>query len=178
MGESFGARLAGSLSLLADSVHALSDALAAIPNIIVALYAAHSTGTARRARYRVALINSATLFGVAGYILLEAWDRYLSPHDINADTMIGVATLALIGNGLALWILGSHSEHDHESQKTTHMGMSYHVVSDFAQSGVVLITAVVIKFTEFTIIDLLLSIGIAILIFWLSVVLAWRAVTR
>lgn len=161
-GEFFGAHASGSLSLKADSFHALVDGVATLPNIAVAV----SAVTALRAheknlRCGVAVFNGILLLGASILIFRDAWERYQNPQEVHALAMIAIATLALFGNSIALWILGPHS---HGSHAITHTAMQYHIVSDLGQSATVVVSGIAIHFSQKTAIDLILSIAIAVLI--------------
>ncbi|MBI1960915.1 MAG: cation transporter [Candidatus Liptonbacteria bacterium] len=177
-GEFVGARIAGSLSLLADSFHTLMDGITVVPSIGVALYAVYSAKRDKEKKLRrfVALISSILLAGVSYYIVQEAWERYLNPRTVDPFAVVIIAGMALIGNGIAFWILGSYAEDD--AHATTHRGMAYHVLSDIVESSGVCVGGVFMYYTGLVETDIILSALIAVLIFRLAVILFVQSVRR
>jgi cobalt-zinc-cadmium efflux system protein len=100
----------GSLALLADSGHMATDVGALILSLVAVGMAGkapsrkHSYGF-YRAEVLAALANSVALLGVSGWILVEAARRILKPPDVQTGPMLAVASLGLIANGLAAWLL-------------------------------------------------------------------------
>jgi cobalt-zinc-cadmium efflux system protein len=86
----------GSLALLADAGHMLTDATALALALIAAWLAARPPTPAKtygyyRAEILAALANALLLFGVAGSILVEAWHRVRVPAPVLAGPMAAVA---------------------------------------------------------------------------------------
>ncbi|HTE19194.1 MAG TPA: cation diffusion facilitator family transporter, partial [Armatimonadota bacterium] len=107
----------GSLALLADAGHMLTD-VAALALALFALWfsrrAAPSCLTFGYLRFEIlaALVNSIALLGITGYIFVEAWDRLSNPAPIQSSQMLGVAIVGLAVNLVSLRILshgGGHS---------------------------------------------------------------------
>ena len=162
--EVVGGLLSNSLALLADAGHMLTDAAA----IALALFAAWIAGrpaTAERTfgylRLEIiaALINGTLLMGLAGLISWQAIGRFMTPPDIEPRILFGVATLGLIGNAVALRIL--HAGHEHSLNVR---GAYLHVLGDLLGSVGAMTAGVVILVTDWTMVDPLVSIFIAILI--------------
>src|SRR5438445_746334 len=100
----------GSLALLADAGHMLTDATALALALIAAWLAARPPTPAKtygyyRAEILAALANALLLFGVAGSILVEAWHRVRLPAPVLAGPMAAVAALRLAVNLVGAWLL-------------------------------------------------------------------------
>src|SRR2546425_3301217 len=101
--EFVGGLWTGSLALLADAGHMLTDATALGLALIAAWLAARPPTPAKtygyyRAEILAALANALLLFAVAGSILVEAWHRARAPAPVMAGPMAAVAALGLAGN--------------------------------------------------------------------------------
>ncbi|MFM9272123.1 cation diffusion facilitator family transporter [Halomonas elongata] len=162
--EVIGGLISGSLALLADAGHMLTDAVA-----LVLAYAAFRFG--RRAadakrtfgylRFEViaGFINAITLFAIVGWIASEAWKRFQEPHGVLAGPMLGVAVAGLIINLLVFWIL-TRGDSEHVNIK----GAALHVLGDLLGSVGAIVAAVVIYYTGWTPIDPILSVVVSLLI--------------
>ena len=162
--ETIGGLLSGSLALLSDAGHNLSDVLA------LALALVGSWGAARRptskATYGLgrlevatALINALSLVAIALFILYESFQRYASPTTIQVPIMLIVAAIGLAGNLLSVYIL--HGDHKHNiNSRAAFLHMLYDAISSVA----VIIGGIVILFTGWVLLDLILSVLIAMMI--------------
>ena len=128
--EVVGGIVSGSLALLADAGHMLSDA-GALALTLVAMRFARRPPTAtrtfgfHRAEILAALANGATLVAIAIFIFMQAFERLRNPPDVEGGLMLAVAGGGLVVNGLGLWIL--RSGHDHSLNVR---GAWLHVLSD------------------------------------------------
>ena len=114
--EAIGGLLTGSLALLADAGHMLSDAA----SLALALFAAWLGGRAatpqrtfgfKRAEVLAALLNGLALVGISLWILLEAYRRLSDPPEVLGGWMLAVAALGLLVNvAAAAILLGGHDE--------------------------------------------------------------------
>jgi cobalt-zinc-cadmium efflux system protein len=107
-----GSLISGSLSLLADAGHMLSDAsgvtIALLASMIAALPAtATRTYGYQRAEVLGALANALLLLGVAAYILVEAIGRMANPLSVDPGSMLVVAVMGAAANLASLLILRS-----------------------------------------------------------------------
>jgi cobalt-zinc-cadmium efflux system protein len=145
--EIVGGLLTGSLALLADAVHMLSDNLA----LALALFAVWLAGRPstpersygyQRAEILAALANGAILVVLAIWIFIEAWGRLTDPPDVLAGWMAVVAAVGLAVNLVAAAIL-TRAGHD-----TLNMRAALrHVIADAIGSAGVLVAALVILLT-------------------------------
>lgn len=162
--EVAGGVLSGSLALLADAGHMLTDAAAlalAYAAFRFGRRAADSKRTFGYLRFEViaGFVNALTLFAIVGWIVFEAWRRFFSPHQILAGPMLAVAIIGLLVNLLVLWIM-TRGDTDHVNVK----GAILHVLGDLLGSVGAVAAAVVIHFTGWTPIDPVLSVLVALLI--------------
>jgi cobalt-zinc-cadmium efflux system protein len=145
--EIVGGLLTGSLALLADAVHMLSDNLA----LALALFAVWLAGRPstpersfgyQRAEILAALVNGVILVVLAIWIFIEAWGRLMDPPDVLAGWMAVVAAVGLAVNLVAAAIL-ARAGHD-----TLNMRAAFrHVIADALGSAGVLVAALVILLT-------------------------------
>jgi cobalt-zinc-cadmium efflux system protein len=164
--EIAGAVLSGSLALLADLGHMLSDLLALCVALIALTVAARpatdrQTFGYQRAEVLGALLNGIILIAVAGFVVVEAVNRLLnaeSVHPVGAPIIV-VAAVGLLGNVAAALVLrGGHSE-------SIGMRAAYlEVLGDLLGSAAALIAGIVIVLTGFVQADAIASLLIAALI--------------
>src|ERR671921_2472020 len=108
--EAVGGLISGSLALLADAGHMLTDAGALGLSCLSAWIAlrpanANKTFGYRRWEILAALINGAALFGIAAWVILEALQRIQNPQPIRAQLFLIIAAGGLLVNLISLWIL-------------------------------------------------------------------------
>lgn len=108
--EFFGGLWTGSLALLSDAGHMLSDASSLLLSFIAMWFAAKPPSARKTYGYYrfeilAALFNSITLFIVAGFIIWEAIERIIQPTTVSSLSMIGIATIGLLANLLSAWVL-------------------------------------------------------------------------
>jgi cobalt-zinc-cadmium efflux system protein len=102
--------MVGSLALLADAGHMLSDA-AALALTLFALRVARLPADPRRtygyhrAEVLAAVANAAALFLIGGWVLIEAWRRWGAAQEISGPLMLVIAAGGLVVNALGLLIL-------------------------------------------------------------------------
>jgi cobalt-zinc-cadmium efflux system protein len=157
-------RLTGSLAVLADAGHMLSDTFS-IALALVALTLAARPSTPRRsfgfqrAEILAAFVNGLTLVLVSAWIVWEAVQRFRDPPEILGGWMLVVGVAGLAVNALSAAILWRSG---HESLNV--QAALRHVLADLLGSGGVLVAAVVILATGWTVVDPIVSIAIALLI--------------
>ncbi|MBY4898620.1 cation diffusion facilitator family transporter [Cupriavidus sp. AU9028] len=162
--EAVGGVMSGSLALLADAGHMLTDAAAlalAYAAFRFGRRAADSKRTFGYLRFEViaGFLNAVTLFAIVAWIGYEAWERLQAPSGILAGPMMIVAVLGLLVNVLVLWIM-TRGETDHVNVN----GAILHVMGDLLGSVGAIVAAVVIYLTGWTPIDPILSVLVAALI--------------
>jgi cobalt-zinc-cadmium efflux system protein len=162
--EVVGGLLTGSLALLADAAHMLSDNLA-LTLALVALWLAGRPSTPQRsfgyqrAEILAALANGVILVALAIWIFIEAWSRLMAPPEVLAGWVAFVAVAGLAVNSLAAAIL-ARAGHD-----TLNMRAALrHVVADALGSAGVFAAALVILVTGWRYADPLAGALIGVLV--------------
>lgn len=153
-----------SLALLSDAAHVFLDLFALILSLVAVKLASlpasdrHTFGY-HRSEVFASFINGLTVFVMALGIMYEAWGRFVSPEAVRTLPMLVIAVIGLIMNLLAAKALHSHS-HDDLNVKSAFL----HVIGDAAASVGVIIGGVIMYFTEWYLLDALISAAIALLI--------------
>jgi cobalt-zinc-cadmium efflux system protein len=153
----------GSLALLSDAAHMLTDS-SALGLAAAAAWLArrppslrHSYGLVR-AEVLAAQFNSLLMLMLIGFIVHEALDRIGAPRDIDGGTVIGVGAIGLLINLTVAWIL-------HRGEQTLNTRAALlHVLADALGSVAAITAGIVIVATGWTTIDPLLSLLVAALI--------------
>lgn len=115
--EVAGGLLSGSLALMADALHNLSDVGALVMAIAARRLgrrppsARHTYGL-KRLEVLAAMANAAVLLAITAVIAREAFLRILHPEPVKQGLMLAVALLALLANGAAVLLLKKHSHED------------------------------------------------------------------
>lgn len=162
--EIVGGILTGSLALLADAVHMISDNLS-LGLALVAIRLAERPPTPQRsygyqrAEILAALVNGLALLAVSAWILWEAYHRLEQPDEVLGAGMLAVATAGLIVNVIAFRILSPGA-----GESLNVAGALRHVLADMAGSIGAIAAAVVILTTGFDEADPIIGALIAVLI--------------
>lgn len=158
-----GAVLTGSLALLADAGHLLTDVL----GLALALFAANlmlrpesgrRTWGFRRAEILAAAAQAMLLTGVAGYVIIEGIRRLVSPPDVTSGLMLVFGVVGLVGNLIAMLVL--------RAGRGSNMNMRaafLEVVNDALGSVAVIVAAVLIATTGWLRADALVSLLVGML---------------
>jgi len=164
--EAIGGWVSGSLALLSDAAHMLTDAGALGLALVAAFLSARPADDKRTFGYRraevlVAQMNVGALVVLAAWILWEAVERLRTPHPpVDLPVMASIAGVGLAANLLILWFL--HGEHTLNARSAF-----LHVLSDAVSSVAILAGAGLMELRpELGWIDPVLSIAIAALILW------------
>ncbi len=162
--EVAGGLISGSLALLADAVHMATDAL----SLALAWWAfvqarkpadAHRTYGYTRVQVLAAFANGLGLAAVIVWIILEAVGRLMTPQAVEPITLLVIATLGLLVNIAAFWVL-SQGERDNLNIR----GAMVHVLGDLLGSVAAIVGGIVILSTGWTGADALLSLAVAALL--------------
>src|SRR5687767_7910087 len=135
---------ANSLALLTDAAHNLTDVIAlGLSWYAVRLTAqpanAQKTYGYHRAGILVALVNSITLVLISLGIFYEAYQRFISPPQVQSTILIGVGLVAVAINLLTAWLIHRGSEHDLNLRSTF-----VHLVGDVISTVGAVIAGVII----------------------------------
>lgn len=165
--EALGGWWSGSLALLGDAGHMVSDATA-LGLATVAAWISRQPPSARhsfglvRAEVVAALFNSLFMLLVVASIVWHAFQRLQNPQPVNGELVMLIATLGLIVNIIVATLL-------HRGEQTLNIRAALlHVMGDLLGSVAALVAGVVIYFTAWWPIDPLLSLLICALIMWSS----------
>lgn len=162
--EVIGGILSGSLALLADAGHMLSDTIA-LGLAAVAFSVSKRPGDKKltygyqRFQILAAFVNGLSLLAIVGWILFEAVQRFITPSDVMGETMLVVASAGLVVNIIAFAVL-----HSGDKENLNIRGAALHVAGDLLGSVAAIIAAIVIIYSGWMAIDPILSIAVAMLI--------------
>jgi cobalt-zinc-cadmium efflux system protein len=162
--EVVGAALSGSLALFADAGHVLADGAGIGLALLAIRFAARPTTPQRtfgyyRLEILAAVVNAVLLFGVAGFVLLEAWRRLTEPPEVASGLMLAVAAVGLAANAVSMWLLRGGQEHSLNLR-----GVYLEVLGDLLGSVAVLAAAAVIALTGMQAADPIASVLIGLFI--------------
>ena len=155
--------VAGSLALLSDAAHMLTDAAAIGMSLVAARLAARPAKGAwtyglGRAEILSAQANGVTLLVLAGFVAYEGVRRLVSPHDVDAWLVLGVALAGIAVNLAAAWVLARA-----ERRSLNVEGSFQHVLTDLYAFIGTAVAAGVILATGFDRADPIVSLLIAAL---------------
>lgn len=162
--EVIGGIYAGSLSLVSDALHNLSDGLA----MMISYFAVKISGRQidikrtfgyRRASIMAALINAAVLVGISIFLFKEAYERFVNPETIKGGLVIWVALIGLAANALGVVLLRKMSKGD-MNIKSAYL----HLLADTFSSVAVIVGGILIVFFRVYWVDPLLTVLISLYI--------------
>ena len=162
--EVLGGLLSNSLALLADAGHVFTDVFG-VGFALTAIWFAGRPATSERSfgylRLEIfaAVANAILLFGVAVFILFEAWRRLSEPPAVTSGLMLVIALIGLGANAISLFML-----RDAQRESLNMRGAYLEVMGDLAGSIAVIVAAVVIAVTGWAEADVVASVVIALLI--------------
>jgi len=164
-----GGFISGSLALISDAIHNLSDVISLIISYVANLLTnkkkqtLHQTFGYKRAEIIAAFFNSATLIIIAVFLAFAAIKRFNNPQEIASDLVIILAIIAIIGNGLSVLLLKNDAQHN-LNMKSAYL----HLITDLLTSVAVLIGGLLMKYYQIYWIDALLTILISIYLLYMS----------
>jgi cobalt-zinc-cadmium efflux system protein len=162
--EVIGGLWTGSLALLADAAHMLTDA-GGLALALIAIRFAERPATPQRSygyvRMEVlsALTNAVVLLLLTIYILYEAYQRFLNPPEILGRPMLVVAVVGLAVNLASMRLLSAGS-----SESLNVKGAYFEVLSDMLGSLGVIVAAAIVMLTGWTLVDPIIGAGIGLFI--------------
>ena len=165
-----GSMISGSLALLTDALHNLSDVLALIISYIANKLSTKENTTTKtfgfkRAEIIAAFINSASLIIIAFFLIKEAFERLIVNENtfINAKWVIALAAFSIIANGLSVILLHAQAK-DSLNIKSAYL----HLFTDMLSSIAVLIGGLLILFYDVFWVDSVLTILIGLYLLYSS----------
>jgi len=162
--EVVGGLITGSLALLADAAHMLTDA-GGLALALLAVRFAERPATPQktygylRAEILSALANAVVLLVVSIYILYEAYQRIISPPDILSGPMLAVAMVGLLVNLVSMRLLAAGA-----SESLNVKGAYFEVLSDMLGSLGVIAAALIVMATGWTRADPIIAAAIGLFI--------------
>lgn len=162
--EVVGGLITGSLALLADAGHMLTD-VGGLALALAAIRFGRKPATPERTYgfYRLeilaALANAVVLVGISLYVLYEAYGRFRNPPSVESGPMLIVAAIGLVVNIIGALLLRSDA-----SRSLNMKGAYFEVISDLLASVAVIVAAVVMLLTGWKLADPILSAGIGLFI--------------
>jgi cobalt-zinc-cadmium efflux system protein len=161
--------LSNSMALISDAGHNLSDVLGLVVGWAGAVMAKRSpsprfTYGLKKASILAAVINALFLLVAVGAIAAEAIRRLIHPAPAEAQTMIWVAAVAIVGNLLTAMLFARGRSHDINVRSAfTHMA------ADAAVSAAVVFAGLIILWTGQPWVDPVMGIAVALVILWGSI---------
>lgn len=165
--ELFGGLFSNSLSLVGDSFHMFSDVLA-LGASMVAIYFEAKKPTEKftygflRLEVVVAFLNGIILMLISVGMIYESVIRFFNPREIDFGSMFFIALIGLIFNIVITWILFSSTKKENNINIKSAM---LHFLGDLLNSVGVIISSIIIYFTNFVYIDIIMSVVISVIIF-------------
>jgi cobalt-zinc-cadmium efflux system protein len=162
--EALGAWLSGSLALLADAGHMLTDAAGIVIALSASLLATRPVSPRRtfgyhRAEIFAALLNALVLLGVCAYLAYAGTRRLADPVDVDAPQMLVFAGIGLAANAISLFALTSRKD-----SSLNMKGVYLEVLGDAFGSVLAIAAGVLILTADFRRADPIASLLIAVLV--------------
>ena len=159
-----GGLVSGSLALLADAGHVLTDSTGLVIALIAASLASRPATPSRtfglqRVEILAALTNGLLLVGIAVWVLIQAVQRWSTPEQVNSGLMLGVAVVGAVANTVGLLILRGGKD-----ESLNLRGAYLEVLGDLIGSVAVIVAAIVIAVTGWVRADAVASLAIVVLI--------------
>ncbi|WP_244489010.1 cation diffusion facilitator family transporter [Devosia sp. Root635] len=156
--------LSGSLALIADAGHMLTDAAALLLAWAAFRFGRRASDGKRTFGYMrlevvAGLINAVTLFALVAWIVYEAIQRFMTPHEVLAGPMFIVAVLGFVIN-VTVFLVLSRGDKEHVNIR----GAMVHVLGDLLGSVAAIVAAVTIWLTGWMPIDPILSVLVSLLV--------------
>ncbi|WP_231598891.1 cation diffusion facilitator family transporter [Corynebacterium occultum] len=162
--ELIGGLVSGSMALLADAMHMLSDSTGLIIALVAMLIgrktaSASATYGYRRVEVLAAMFNAVVVTLISIWVVAQAVLRLGGEVEIDTDLMLIVAVIGFLANGVSALVLMRH-QHGNLNMR----GAFLHVLSDMLASVAVIIAGLVIRYTGWMLADTLASLAIAAII--------------
>ncbi len=163
-----GGIISGSLALLSDAMHNLSDVLSLMVAWIANRMAARpgdisKTFGFKRAEIIAALFNASLLMGIALFLIIEAIGKFIHPEPVDSVWVIWLGLLSIVLNSISVLLIKDEA-HDNMNIKAAYL----HLLSDVATSVAVVVGGILIQWWHIYWIDPLISLMIACYLVWAS----------
>jgi len=154
--------IARSMALISEALHNFTD----IGSMGLSLWGenvskrpntSQKTFGYKRAEVIIAFVNGGVLLGVSGWVLIESVIRIFHPEPVGGITMLIVAIISLLGNGLATYIL------EKDSKENLNLKSAWlHAMQDALFSLGVVVAAIIIYYTGWNWVDPVVSITVSL----------------
>jgi len=157
-----GGIISGSLALISDAIHNLSDSVSVILAWVAQFLSRKpstrkSTFGYKRAEILAAFINSIALIAISVYLMFEAVERLIHPQPVDALWMFWLGLLGLVANGLSVFVL------EGEKNKNINIKAAYlHLLGDALTSLAVIVGAALIWMFQVVWVDAVVTVIIGI----------------
>ena len=163
-----GGLISGSLSLMSDAAHNLTDVISLVISYIAAKLkfkkqTEHETFGYKRAEILAAFINASTLIILSVYLAIESFHRFNNITAIESDLVIWLSLIALVANSLSVVLLSNDAK-DNINMKSAYL----HLLTDALVSLAVLIGGLLMKYYQLYWIDPTLTLIISVYLMYLS----------
>jgi cobalt-zinc-cadmium efflux system protein len=175
--EFAGSILSGSIALLSDALHNLSDTFATFIAYMATLIGRRDANPKKTFGYKrieilAALLNAVILLIMSGYLIKEAYERLYDPQPINSMIMMVVAMIGLLANLYAVIILKK------DVHKSINVKAAYvHLIGDTFSSVLVVVGGILIQFWQIYWIDPVITVLISLYIIREAFVILKEAVS-
>ena len=164
LAEFLGGIFSGSLALLSDAVHNLSDVAAIVISFVAHLIGQkdrdkHKTFGYQRAETLAAFTNGVVLFVISFFLMIEAFERFSKPQEVKGQLMLIIAVIGLVANGISMLVMKHDSSHNLNVRSTF-----LHMLSDALSSVAVVIGAAIIYFWKSNLVDPLMTMLVSIFV--------------
>lgn len=158
----------GSIAVISDAFHTFSAVGGVLVAIIAAKLAHRPADEDRsfgwyRAEIIGALVNGGFLLGMALIVIVMGTMRLSNPIDLSTGPMLWAAAGGLFTEIISLGLIWKQSQSDLNVK-----GALWHIIQTFVGSLLIIVTALVIQFTGFLLIDPILGIGFGFVLIWAS----------
>ncbi len=172
--EFAGGLISGSLALISDAFHNLSDALSLIISFFARKIGQKQADKKRtfgykRAEILAALFNASLLFGMSLFLITEAYERFFQPLDVQTNIMLWVASIGLVANILSMLLL-----HSFKKGSLNIRSAYLHMLGDTLSSLAVIFGGLLMLFFDIHWIDPLITLLIALYLMWES----WKIIRQ
>lgn len=163
-----GGLISGSLSLMSDAAHNLTDVISLVISYIAARLklkkqTEHETFGYKRAEILAAFINASTLIILSIYLGIESFHRFNHITSVESNLVIWLSLIALVANSLSVFLLSN------DAKNNINMKSAYlHLLTDAMVSLAVLIGGLLMKYYQLYWIDPALTLVISIYLMYLS----------
>lgn len=166
--QAVGGLISGSLSLLSDALHNLTDVISLIVSYVANKLAKQKASIDRtfgykRAEILAAFVNAATLIIIAVLLIIEAVKRFQEPQIIQSNLVIGLSLLGILANGFSVLLLKK------DADQNLNMKSAYlHLLTDMIASVAVLIGGLLMKYFQLYWVDSVLTFLIGLYLIWVG----------